>query len=50
MYPSYRGRAMALRYYGTVYDAVILGFPMYFVVESDAKKMAQEILQNLHVN
>ncbi len=31
--PSYRGRAMALRYYGTVYDAVVLGFPMYFVVE-----------------
>ncbi len=49
-YYQYRGRGMALRYYGTVYDAVVLGFPMYFVVESDAKVMAQQILQNLHVN
>ena len=49
-YTMYRGRGMALRYYGTVYDAVVLGFPMYFVVEADAKVMAQQILQNLHVN
>ena len=28
---TYRGRAVALRYYGTVYDAVVLGFPMYFI-------------------
>lgn len=49
-YTSYRGRPMALRYYGTVYDAVVLGFPMYFIVESDAKVMAQQILANLHVN
>jgi len=47
---SYRGRGMALRYYGTVYDAVVLGFPMYFVVESDAITMAKQILANLHVN
>ena len=46
---SYRGRAIALRYYGTVYDAVVLGFPMYFVKKDDAKVMAQEILQSLHV-
>jgi hypothetical protein len=46
---SYRGRAIALRYYGTVYDAVVLGFPMYFVDREDAKVMAREILQSLHV-
>jgi hypothetical protein len=46
---SYRGRAIALRYYGTVYDAVVLGFPMYFIDSNDAKVMAKEILWSLHV-
>jgi hypothetical protein len=46
---QYRGRAIALRYYGTVYDAVVLGFPMYFVDRDDAKVMAQEILRSLNV-
>jgi hypothetical protein len=46
---TYRGRAVALRYYGTVYDAVVLGFPMYFIKKSDARVMAQEILKSLHV-
>ncbi len=46
---TYRGRAVALRYYGTVYDAVVLGFPMYFIKKADAQVMAQEILQSLHV-
>jgi hypothetical protein len=49
-FTTYRGRPMALRYYGTVYDAVVLGFPMYFIREADAKVMAQQILANLHVN
>ena len=46
---TYRGRAIALRYYGTVYDAAVLGFPLYFVKKADAKVMAQEILKSLHV-
>ena len=46
---SYRGRAIALRYYGTVYDAVVLGFPMYFIDKDDAQVMAKEILRSLHV-
>ncbi len=49
-YPQYRGRFIAVRYYGTVYDAAVLGFPLYFIKEDDAKIMAQEILQSLHVN
>lgn len=49
-YPLYRGRAIAVRYYGTVYDAIVLGFPMYFIKTDDAKVMAQHILQSLHVN
>ena len=47
---TYRGRAIALRYFGTAFDAVVLGFPMYFVKKDDAKRMANEILQNLRVN
>jgi hypothetical protein len=46
---TYRGRAIALRYYGTVYDAVVLGFPLYFIKKDDAKVMTQEILRSLHV-
>jgi hypothetical protein len=46
---SYRGRAIALRYYGTVYDAAVFGFPMYFIKKDDARVMAQEILKSLHV-
>ena len=46
---TYRGRAVALRYYGTVFDAVVLGFPMYFIKKQDAQVMAQEILRSLHV-
>ena len=45
----YRGRAIGLRYYGSVFDAVVLGFPMYFVQKDDAKVMAREILHNMHV-
>lgn len=48
-YVTYRGRYIALRYYGTTYDAVVLGFPMYFVRENDARTMAREILQSLNV-
>jgi hypothetical protein len=49
-YVKYRGKAVALRYYGTVYDAVVLGFPMFFVKKDDAKRMAIELMQSLHVN
>lgn len=48
-YVKYRGRYIGLRYYGTTYDAAVLGFPLYFIREEDAKRMAQEILQSLRV-
>jgi hypothetical protein len=31
-----------------VYDAAVLGFPMYFVKKQDAKVMATELLQSMH--
>jgi hypothetical protein len=48
-YVQYRGRPIGLRYYGTVYDAVVLGFPLYFILEEDAKVMASQILRSLHI-
>jgi hypothetical protein len=48
-YVSYRGRTMALRYYGTSYDAVVLGFPLFFIREADAAVMVQDILRSLKV-
>jgi hypothetical protein len=48
-YVTYRGRATALRYYGTVFDAVVLGFPMYCIKKEDAGTMAREIMQSLRV-
>lgn len=49
-YVTYRGRAIALRYFGTSYDAMVLGFPMYFIQKNDAITMANEILMSLHIN
>lgn len=41
---QYRGKACGLLYTGTSFNAVILGFPMYFIKEEDTKVMSQEIL------
>ncbi|HEX9005924.1 MAG TPA: hypothetical protein VF889_01425, partial [Bacteroidota bacterium] len=49
-FTTYRDRFIALRYYGTVYDAVVLGFPLYFIQKDDAKVMVDQILRSLHVN
>lgn len=48
-YVSYRGRTIALRYYGTVYDAVVLGFPLYFMKKDDAIRFGQKVLQSLDI-
>lgn len=44
---QYRGRPCGLRYYGTVFDAVVLGFPIFFVHQDDARVLASEILRSL---
>ncbi len=44
---QYRGRPCGLRYYGTVFDAVVFGFPIFFIEKNDAKILAKEILQSL---
>jgi hypothetical protein len=44
---QYRGRACGLRYFGTSFDAVVFGFPIYFIKKADAIVLGQEILQSL---
>ncbi|MBO8183235.1 MAG: hypothetical protein DRP91_06250 [Candidatus Neomarinimicrobiota bacterium] len=45
--PTHRGYPCGLRYYGTVFDAVVLGFPIFFIKEEDAIRMGGEILRSL---
>lgn len=44
---DYAGRTVGLRYYGTSYDLIVLGFPLYFIQEEDAKQMGKEMLINM---
>ncbi|MCF8241397.1 MAG: hypothetical protein K9J16_08410 [Melioribacteraceae bacterium] len=48
-YYEYRGETVGLRYYGTSFQATILGFPMYFLKDEDAVIMAQEILSEMGI-
>lgn len=45
--PTFRGLPCGLRYYGTSFNAVVLGFPMFFIRDADAERMGKEILQSL---
>lgn len=45
--PDYRGLPCGLRYYGTSFDVVVLGFPIFFIQKDDAKTLATEILYSL---
>ena len=42
-----RGNAVGLRYFGTSFDAVVLGFPMFFLQREDAIRMGRDILDSL---
>lgn len=42
-----RGNPVGLRYFGTSFDAVIFGLPMFFIKKEDAQILASEILQSL---
>ncbi len=48
-YFEFRGKTIGLRYYGTAFQSVVLGFPMYFLKLEDAKVMAQEILAQMGI-
>lgn len=44
---EYRGRPCGLRYFGTSFDAVVFGFPIFFINKEDALVLGQEILHSL---
>lgn len=45
--PLFRGTAVGLRYYGTTFNAVVLGFPIYFLKQEDARTLADEVLTSM---
>ena len=45
--PTFRGYPCGLRYYGTSFNTIVLGFPMFFINEEDAYNMGAEMLQSL---
>lgn len=45
--PLHRGSAVGLRYYGTSFNAVVLGFPILFLKDEDARTLAREVLQSM---
>ncbi len=45
--PKYRNAAIGLRYYGTSFRAIVLGFPLFFIKEDDAAIMARNMLTSL---
>ena len=48
--PAYRGEPIGLRYYGTSYNTVVFGFPMFFIKKTDAMELGHQILNNLGFN
>jgi len=46
-FPTFAGQSIGLLYTGTVFDAVILGFPIYFIKSEHAEIMADEMLRML---
>jgi len=44
---EWEGLPCVIRYYGTSYNTVVVGFPIYFLKRDDARIMMREILTNL---
>lgn len=44
---QWRGQPVGIRYYGTSFNTIVLGFPMFFIQESDAQIMADQMLNSL---
>jgi len=45
--PDYRSWPVGIRYYGTVFDAVVLGFPIYFLDQESAQGLANDVLKSM---
>ena len=48
--PTFRGYPCGLRYYGTSFNAIVLGFPLFFIKYEDARTTATEMLHSLGIN
>jgi len=44
---TWRGEPVGIRYNGSVFNTIVLGFPMFFIRESDAQIMANQMLNSL---
>ncbi|MCK5453810.1 MAG: hypothetical protein KAJ16_05585, partial [Calditrichia bacterium] len=42
-----RGQPVGIRYYGSVFDTIVLGFPLFFIKEDHAMIMADRMLSSL---
>lgn len=45
--PAHRFFPCGLRYYGTSFNAIVLGFPIFLINQEDAKTMAAEMLHSM---
>ncbi len=45
--PNLRGKTIGIRYFGTSFDAVVFGFPIFFMKEEDAETIIDQILTNM---
>jgi hypothetical protein len=48
--PQYRSWPVGIRYYGTVFDAVVLGFPVYFLDLQSAEILGEQVLKSMGYN
>ncbi len=44
---QWRGEPVGIRYYGSVFDTIVLGFPLFLMNETDATIMANRMLNSL---
>lgn len=45
--PQYRGTPVALIYYGTAFDAAVVGFPLFYMQQDDVRAFADAILSRI---
>jgi hypothetical protein len=49
-FPQYRGSPVGLIYFGTSFNAAVLGFPLFFIEKEDARVLARQIMERIERN
>jgi len=44
---DFEGQPVGLRYRGTTFDAIVFGFPIYFLRKDDAQALGEDVLQSM---